>query len=154
MNDDITIRAATASDGEAIIELLEQYGLCTHDIAPGFFGFLVAERAGQVIGTIGLEDHGGVGLLRSLAVAEEHQGRGVGGELFQALLQQATVFGIASLFLLTASAEAYFREKGFTGVPRSDVPAGIRQTEQFTSICPETATVMAMHLQRSSPRGG
>jgi N-acetylglutamate synthase-like GNAT family acetyltransferase len=52
------------------------------------------------------------------------------------------------LYLLTTTAERYFPSFGFHPIRREQVPAGIRETEEFRSACPASAVVMERNLGR------
>jgi len=93
-------------------------------------------------GVIGLEVHGVDGLLRSLAVDPEVQGNSCGSSLLSALEQHSKRLGIENLYLLTETAEAYFRTKGYESISRECASDSIKQTTQFGSLCPKSATLM------------
>ena len=57
------------------------------------------------------------------------------------LLESAAVRG-AGVYLLTTTADRYFAKLGFAAVDRAAVPAEIRASPEFASICPDDATVM------------
>jgi amino-acid N-acetyltransferase len=93
-------------------------------------------------GVIGLEIFGSDGLLRSLAVESEVQGEGCGTSLLSALEQHSKSVGVENLYLLTETAEEYFKNKGFEAIDRECAPEPIKQTTQFSSLCPSSATLM------------
>ena len=93
-------------------------------------------------GVIGLEIHGSDGLLRSLAVEPEVQGEGCGASLLCALEQHSKNVGVENLYLLTETAEEYFKKNGFESVDREYASEQIKQTTQFSSLCPSSATLM------------
>ena len=66
--------------------------------------------------------------------------------IFLHLQASAQQQGVSSLYLLTNSAEDYFKVLGFSPVIRSEVPLAIQNTDQFSSLCPGIATVMALNL--------
>ena len=59
--------------------------------------------------------------IRSLAVHEKIQGKGIGRMLVRACLEEAAAFGIDRLFTLTYQA-GFFRKQGFYDVEKSDLP--------------------------------
>ena len=134
---------AGPEDQEAVAALLEGCGLPHEDIAPHLGHFTLARSGGRLVGVIGLEVHGHDGLLRSLAVAEEHRGEGIARRLYASLLGRARGLGVERLFLLTTNANGFFEMLGFRVVERQDVPEAIRGTEEFRMLCPRTATCMA-----------
>jgi amino-acid N-acetyltransferase len=109
------------------------------DPAVELFG---AFAGGALVGVIGLETRGGVGLLRSLAVATAHRERGVARALCDRVLERARARSLVALYLLTTTAAAYFVRHGFVAIPRDEAPPAIRTTAQFASLCPSSATVM------------
>jgi amino-acid N-acetyltransferase len=137
------IEPARPADFAAIRALLAQHSLPTEDLnADSLRYFLVIRDAEHLIGTIGLERHGSVVLLRSLVVASEHRDRGFGGLLTSAAESLAAKVSAASIFLLTTTASSFFASRGFRVVARDEVPDEIRRTTEFASLCPTTATVM------------
>ncbi|MFL5262940.1 MAG: arsenic resistance N-acetyltransferase ArsN2 [Anaeromyxobacteraceae bacterium] len=133
---------AGPDDLEAVAALLARCGLPHVDIGPHLAHFTVAREDGRIVGVIGVEVHGRDGLMRSLAVAPEHRGRGVARRLYATLLSRARGLGITRLYLLTATAQSWFRLLGFRSVLRDEVPDGIRGTEQYRTLCPSTAACM------------
>jgi amino-acid N-acetyltransferase len=123
-------------------ELLVAAALPVDDLDDPSITMLGAFDHGRLVGTIGLQTCGEVGLLRSLAVAAEHRGRGVAGALCARLFALARERSLGVLYLLTTSAADYFVRHGFAVIPRDDAPAAIRASAQFSSMCPSSATVM------------
>jgi amino-acid N-acetyltransferase len=83
--------------------------------------FLVAEDAsGKVIGCGALhvmwED---LGEVRTLAIAENQQGKGIGKQILQGLLERAKTIGLKRIFCLTFEVE-FFTKLGFE--PISETP--------------------------------
>ena len=139
----MNIRAATAGDLPGIVLLLQAEGLPTEDLDENALRlFLVVEEHGAVKAAVGLERYADTALLRSLVVASELRGRGHGNALASAAEQLARDLGIASLYLLTTSADAFFRQRGYRSIHRDESPLAIKRTTQFSSLCPSTAIVM------------
>ncbi|MBN1436505.1 MAG: N-acetyltransferase [Sedimentisphaerales bacterium] len=59
--------------------------------------------------------------IRSLAVAADYQGRGIGAELVQAALAEARSLGVARVFTLTLES-GFFEKQGFAEVERDALP--------------------------------
>ena len=141
-----SIRRATAEDQPQVHDLLRRSSLPVDGIPESLTGFVVADRAGSVIGVGGIEDCGREGLLRSVAVDESARGLGIGKRIVERLIDDARASGMESLYLLTTTAEAWFPIFGFTRVERTTVPDSIRSTEEFSIICCASATVMKLDL--------
>jgi len=146
-----SIRRSTIEDLPGIERLLAESSLPTAGIADMLAtdasSFFVAEDRGQgrgeaIVGVAGLEACGDNALLRSVAVRPEWRSRGVGNELVSRVVSDAESRGLNALYLLTLTAERYFPRFGFERIERSTVPAGVADTVEFKSACPDTATVM------------
>ncbi len=145
------IAPAHPRDAPAIRALLAACGLPVQDVDTSPVAFLVAVDAGRVVGLAGLEAHGDAGLLRSLAVAPGHRGTGLGRALARAIEDEARARGLRHLVLLTQTAVAFFASDGYRTIPREDVPAAIRDTVEFRSLCPASATCMTKRLAHDPP---
>lgn len=156
------IRDPSAPDG--IVELradaevrtlLADAGLPVADLdgpdAPTLFGM---RRAGVLVAVVGVERHGAAGLLRSLAVAPDARGLGFAGILVYAAEHWAADQGIATLYLLTQTAEAFFARRGYLRLARERAPPAIAATTQFAGLCPGTAAFMAKALPAPRRRPG
>ena len=142
----ITYRTALMSDLEAVVALLKQYDLPSSDVAEHLTQFILAHEKDQVIGVGGYELSGRYGLIRSFAVNPNYAGLGIAGHIFNQLKEQAIQTNLTHFYLLTTTADGYFARLGFQVVARDEVPESIRTTEQFSSLCPGSATVMTMSL--------
>jgi amino-acid N-acetyltransferase len=129
-----------------VAALLDGNGLPSSDLDPARVTLLVALEGDAIVGAIGLEASGGVGLVRSLVTAPERRGRGLAPALYAHILDEARRRGLGALYVLTSTAEAFFRRRGFTRVERDQVPEPIRATPQFRSLCPASATVLGLGL--------
>lgn len=138
-----SIRRATPSDAASIQALLRAHRLPAADILPHLDSFLVAvAQDGRMVGSAGIELYAESALLRSVAVAADHRGEGIGGQLTAAALHLARHRGSSQAYLLTETAEAFFPRYGFTPIERTAVPVLIQQTEEFATLCSSQATVM------------
>lgn len=130
------------------LALLDRVGLPTDDLAgvpPA--RFRTVERDGRTVGCVAVLPYGADGLLRSLAVAPEARGRGLGAALVGAAEALARASGLASLTLLTESAAPFFERHGYRRISREDAPAAVQRSAQFTGEgCSSCATCMAKRL--------
>ena len=83
-----------------------------------------------------------MGLLRSVAVTSDVRGMGLGAALVEKALSDSAADGVTDVYLLTSTAETYFRRHGFRPVSRDNVPAAIKESLEFREACPATAAVM------------
>jgi amino-acid N-acetyltransferase len=142
-----TLRRAQTDDWDAVRDLLLGSDLPVDDLGPERLdGFLLAEDDEVTVGLIGLEVMGTVGLLRSLVVAKDARSSGLGGKLVGALESAAEAAGITELWLLTIDAQQFFQRHNFEIVDRTAAPDEIRQTDEFSALCPGTAYLMRKSL--------
>jgi amino-acid N-acetyltransferase len=104
------------------------------------------DMAGEAVGSVGLEARGSAALLRSLAVASDQRGKRIGHALVGAIESRARSSRIGELFLLTTSAEHFFARLDYAVISRDDVPAALRETPEFSSLCPASAICMRKRL--------
>jgi L-amino acid N-acyltransferase YncA len=104
--------------------------------------------AGEIEGVIGLERHGELGLLRSLAVMPRARRQGLGRALGQHAIREARAGGLDELYLLTLTAEAFFETLGFMSLPRAQAPAELMVSAEFLGACPDSATLMTLSLRQ------
>jgi amino-acid N-acetyltransferase len=142
-----TLRQALPDDWDAVRKLLLASELPVDDLGPDRLdGFLIAEDDELVVGLIGLEVLGTVGLLRSLVVEKNARRTGLGGKLVGALESAAEAAGIAELWLLTIDAEKFFQRHNYEIVNRERAPDEIRKSDEFSALCPDTAYLMRKSL--------
>lgn len=131
----------------AVKQLLSESDLPIADICARplqrFFG---CGAGPELEGVVGLELYGEVALLRSLAVASARRGAGVGSRLVAHAEQHARDQGVQSLYLLTTTAEEFFRRRGYGRIPRDEAPAAIKGTKEFSGICPVSSAFMVKRL--------
>jgi len=107
--------------------------------------FVAAEGSG-VVGGVALEVCGRHGLLRSLVVEKARCGEGLGGRLTCAAIDGAAGRGLEAIYLLTETAPDFFRRLGFSVIERDLAPGGIRESSEFSVLCPDTAVPMVLSL--------
>ena len=139
--DERTFRSPVDDDLFLARQLLSDAGLPIDDLTIERLA-LVAEQNGDVVGLIGIERFDGLGLLRSLVVSADHRRSGLGKALVAALEQLAIESNMAELWLLTIDADAWFARLGYETQERELAPAEIRETEEYSSLCPRDAVLM------------
>jgi len=126
-----------------------QSQLPTADLTPALLQhFLAYGTPEDPVGVVGIELHGPVALLRSLAVAAHHRGTGLGRKLVAAAEARARSHGVQELCLLTTTAERFFERLGYQRAEREAAPASVRATSEFTTLCPASAVFMRKRLGR------
>ena len=141
-----TLRPAHSADLPAIERLLSDSALPIAGVAEALDAFTVATDGTEIVGVAGLELCRGNALLRSVAITPEWRSRGLGRSLVTHVIADAESRGLRALYLLTTTADQYFPSFGFRTIPRDEVPPDVRETEEFRSACPASATVMTCAL--------
>ena len=127
--------------------LLEEADLPTSDITPQMLEtFFACESEGKVVGIVGLELKGSVGLLRSLVVSSHNRSKGLGATLLGHAEDVARDSGVGRLYLLTTTAEDYFKKWGYEAAQRETAPPQIRESSEFSEICPASSAFMVKRL--------
>lgn len=142
----ILLKNANPTQASDLIDFLQTVKLPTRDLPADLSGFTLALDGEKIVGSAGMELLGNLGLLRSVAVAETHRNHQLGQQLFTAALNHARLHKVREVYLITNTAERYFEKNGFQVVARSEAPAEIAQTEQFSALCPSSSVVMRMEL--------
>jgi hypothetical protein len=93
----------------------------------------------------GIVNVGGVAMLRSMVATT--RGRGDGKKLLDEILTEAVANGFSEAWLLTDTAESFFARHGFERMDRNAAPDALKQTRQFTSLCPSSAALMRRRLK-------
>lgn len=99
----------------------------------------------------GFERYGKDALLRSMVVPPNLRNRGLGARLLTGLEALLWANGVENIWLLTMTAAHFFKRNGYRSVERARAPESIRNTGQFSGLCPASATLM---LKKRSPSDG
>ncbi len=128
----VEIRGARITDVPGTLALVERFA-GRGEILPRSMGdmyqtvreWVVAEQAGEIVGCGSLVIlWADLAEIRSLVVAPELQGMGIGRQLVTALLAQAADLEIPLVFALTRKT-GFFLKLGFEVVPREGLPRKI-----------------------------
>lgn len=144
--DPIPIEPARPDDLAGVADLLRRVRLPTDGLAEHRATLLVARDARGIVGSAALEVYQDGALLRSVAVAPEHRGSGLGERLTRAALDLARRRRVADVYLLTETATGFFPRFGFRSIDRATVARGVQRSVEFASVCPVSAQAMVLHL--------
>ena len=123
---------------------LNEAGLPADDIAElgrKFYRYRTLD--GEVIGYGGLEPYGANALLRSITVLPAWRGKGLGESLTAILARRAFNLGARDLYLLTNTAQGFFKKLSFNVVDRTTAPEAIRASRQFAGLCSASTPLMS-----------
>ena len=143
-----SVGTAKSEDLPEIFALLEECDLPKEGLAPHLSTTLVARKGNEIVGCAALELYQQFALLRSVAVKSAFRKQGVASSLTIAALDLAKEHHVTNVYLLTETASTFFSRKGFVQVHRSHVPENVKQSIEFTTLCPDTATVMMKTLNQ------
>lgn len=141
------IRRAEEKDLERALSLLEEVDLPIDGVEDHFHNFVVGEEGGQLIGCAGIEIYDDKGLIRSVAVDPSFQGRGLGQKLVDSIHILAVEKKLKEIYLLTETAEKFFSKLNYIVIPREEADEKVKQSVEFISLCPASATCMVKTLR-------
>lgn len=144
--DNLSLKKADNNDLAQIRDILKRNYLVFRDIKNKSVELFLAYENSNFVGIIGLERFGEIGLLRSLVVIQDYRNKGYGRKICSCLIEHAKAEGIKELYLLTQTARKFFEKIGFKMIKRKDAPLKIKNTDEFSSLCPESAICMQMDL--------
>ncbi|HWQ35868.1 MAG TPA: GNAT family N-acetyltransferase [Blastocatellia bacterium] len=146
----VRITQTRADDSETlagVLALLAQAGLPEEGVREHFGSFLIARDGPQLIGCAGLERYGETALLRSLAVASDRRGNGLGKELTVRMLELAKAAGVQEVVLLTTTARDFFeRQAGFAVTGRGQYDQIFAQSAEWHLSRCSSAVCMYIRL--------
>ncbi len=125
----MVIRKAKLKDAGEIYNLINQYAKegillprSLNSIYENIRDFWVCEENGRLVGCAALhivwED---LAEIKSLAVSEEHKGKGIGTMLVEECLKEAEELGVKRVFVLTY-AQGFFSKLNFEEVEKMKLP--------------------------------
>lgn len=130
----LTLRSATVHDVEPILVLVNDLA-ATGEMLPRapattierLRDFVVAEVDGQFAGCAALAlVWTDMAEIRSIAVAQEHRGKGLGRKMAEFLLEEAERLGVARVMAFTY-VTGFFDRLGFRQVDHADLPHKVFQ---------------------------
>lgn len=120
MDESFQLRPAVAADVPALRDFIEPFvsdnrllPRTADELEDLFRNGFVVERNGQIVGCAVLEIYSSkLAEIRSLAVAADLQGQGIGRSLVEACVEEARKRNVLEVMAIT-SAEGFFRDCGF-----------------------------------------
>ena len=125
----IMVRPATMADVPEIHRLISDHAELNRmlfrsqtELYEHLRDFSVGDRAGVIVGCGALElVWRDLAEIKSLAVAEDARGQGIGQQLVRRLIDEARMLQLRRLFALTRE-QAFFEKLGFAVVPKESLP--------------------------------
>ncbi len=144
MEKEIRIAGASAADLPAIRRLLVENHLPTAGVDDHWKTFVVARDGDAVIGCGGSEAYEFAALLRSIAVHPDYRSLGIGRKIVRQLLDRLASRGVREFYLLTTTAQEYFRKRGFKVIDRDEIHPQLLNSEELRGACPDSAVCMRL----------
>lgn len=149
------IRKATIKDVKIIHSLVNKFAKenemlprSLNEICENIRDFFVCHEKNKVLGTAALhilwED---IAEIRSLAVVDEYQGKGIGRKLVEQCLKEAKTLGIKRVFALTYN-PAFFKKFGFEDIDKNSLPQKIWGDCIKCPLFPECEEVAVIKMLR------
>ena len=131
-----------------LVNLLQVGDLSADDIfSANWFSVIGQFQGNQIIAAGGLENFRDEVLLRSVVTALDHRGQGFAEKLVRQLHRRASIASFQDSWLLTTTASDYFANKfGYSVIERTTAPLPIKNSGQFSQLCPDSAVLMRKSL--------
>jgi amino-acid N-acetyltransferase len=139
-------RVGVEGDLVLIRQLLEASGLPTADLDEARPEFTVLTEGGRIVAAGALQRYGASALLRSVVVAPDCRGVGLGSALVRELECRARAAQIDRVVLLTQTASGFFTDHGYRAIERAEAPVEVQSSGEFRSLCPASAICMMKRL--------
>ncbi len=92
------------------------------EIATNIRSYILARESGEIVGFCALHIHTpSLAEIRSLVVAEQRRGQGIGQQLVTQALEDAKALGLQKVLSLTYK-QAFFEKLGFVEIPKESLP--------------------------------
>jgi amino-acid N-acetyltransferase len=139
---------ASGDDLEDVLKLLSTVELPHDGVSHYFAEFFVMRAAnGNLLACGGLERHGELALLRSVAVRPDSHRVGLGAQIATAILDEAARNSIRTVVLLTTTARDFFAQKfGFVKTTRSEFEPRLKNSPEWNLPRCSSAVVMKLDL--------
>ena len=142
--EEIVIAPAKATDVATIKLILQANQLPVQGVDDHWRTFLVARDGDKIVACGGAEAYPIAALIRSIAVLADYQRHGLGRRLVRQLLDRLAARGLREFYLLTTTAEDYFRKRGFKKIGRDEVHPQLLASREFQDACPASAVCMRL----------
>ncbi len=122
--------------------MLQAAGLPTADLDDARPEFTVLTEGERIVAAGALERFGSSALLRSVVVAPDRRGAGLGSAVVRELECRARAARVDCVVLLTQTASEFFTDQGYEAIERANAPVEVQASGEFRSLCPASAICM------------
>ncbi len=140
--EDISLRMLAPWEYARAAGILKEARLMADDLNDARVAMFALYGEDTLLALGGFERYGKDALLRSMVVPPNLRNRGLGALLLTRLEALLRDNGVEHIWLLTMTAAPFFMRHGYRRVERARAPESIRNTGQFSGLCPASATLM------------
>ena len=140
------IERASAADVPAVEALLRDAGLPLDGAVDALALGIVGREGDRVVAAAAVERYADAGLLRSVVVAADRRGAGLGQSIVTAAEDLARDDGVRDLFLVTETAADWFPRLGYEVIDRPTAEAAVGASVELTTVCKDTGVTMRRRL--------
>ena len=142
------IAPASSDDLGAIRDLLHAAKLpYTGVTLSSVSNFLVAKNdQGQIVAAIEVDPYNDDGMLRYLAVDQDHHTSGVHELIIAAAESHAINLGLERLYILAHTSDRFFHQRGYASIDKADIPLPIAETPEFRAFHTDTTECLSLAL--------
>lgn len=127
---------------DIVSELLQQNNLSTEGITEKNVQFFAMYEEEIVLGIGAFTVCGEFAMLRSVCINHRYQKRGLGNVLCNQLFIKAKELGLENIYLLTDTAERFFKKQNFNRIKREELPKVLENNILVQSACSMNSVVM------------
>lgn len=127
---------------DIVSELLQQNNLYTEGITEKNVQFFAMYEEEIVLGIGAFTVCGEFAMLRSVCINHRYQKRGLGNVLCNQLFIKAKELGLENIYLLTDTAERFFKKQNFNRIKREELPKVLENNILVQSACSMNSVVM------------
>ncbi len=125
-----------------VTELLEQNNLSLVGRMDKNVQFFAMYDKEEVIGVGAFTICNAFVMLRSVCISHRYQKRGLGNVLCKQLFIKAKLLGLEDIYLLTDTAEAFFKKQQFNTINSKKLPTALENNVLVQSACSMSSIVM------------
>ena len=125
-----------------VSKLLHQNNLSTEGITEKDVQFFAMYEEEIALGIGAFTVCGVFAMLRSVCIDHRYQKRGLGNVLCNQLFIKAKELGLENIYLLTDTAEGFFKKQNFNRIKREELPIVLENNILVQSACSMNSVVM------------
>lgn len=134
------------NNSSAVAELLEQNNLSRSGLTDNNVFLFALFKGDEILGAGALAVIDTFSMLRSVCINKKYQKNRLGSDLCGHLYEKAQALGLKDIYLLTDTAEGFFKKQKFETISRKELPIILEQNVLVQNACSTNSTVMHRKL--------